>query len=175
MLLGERYAVEQHVYFGLHDVLVTMPRIANQVHTLSELRCLSEVHGVRREKERNELFEGEEEDVEEHSLGRIGNSVDEKNEFGIVDDALYFWSMERLIARRLLGSVDVLGGRLVPPHEGVKGVRVIPSVQFLLYEVHQMISETEENVERERDNAIIQKGKNGGGQYTFEAPTGSLN
>ena len=132
MLLGERYAVEQHVYFGLHDVLVTMPRIANQVHTLSELRCLSEVHGVRGEKERNELFEGKEENVEEHSLGRIGNSVDEKNEFGIVDDALYFWSMERLIARRLLGSINVLGGRLLSPHEGFKVLQIFSIVQFFL-------------------------------------------
>ena len=174
MLLGERYAVEQHVYFGLHDVLVTMPCIANELNKFSQLRCLSEVHGVRGEKEGNELFEGEDEDVEERSLGRIGNSVDEKNEFGIVDNALYLWSMERLIARRLLSSVDVLGGRLVPPHEGVKGVRVIPSVQFLLYEVHQMISETEENVKGQWHHTVVEEGKNRGGQYTLEPSTGSL-
>ena len=174
MLLGERNAVEQHVYFGLHDVLVTMPRIANQVHTLSELRCLFEVHGVRGEKEGNELFEGEEEDVEEHSLGRIGNSVDEKNEFGIVDNALYLWSMERLIARRLLGSIDVLRGRLVPPHKGVKRAQVIPSAQFLLYEVHQMISKTEENVKGQWHHTVVEEGENRGGQYTLEPSTGSL-
>ena len=174
MLLRECHAVEQHMHFGLHDVLVTMPRIANELNKFSEFRYLFEVHGVRGEKKENELFEGEEEDVEEHSLGRIGNSVDEKNEFGIVDDALYFWSMERLIARRLLGSINVLGGHLLSPHEGFKVLQIFSIVQFLLYEVHQVIAEAKEDVKRERDHMVIKEGENRGGQYTLEPSTGSL-
>jgi len=174
MLLRECHAVEQHVHFGLHDVFITMPCIANGLNAFSEFRCPLGPQRLRGEKERNELLEGEEENVEKLSLRVVGNAVNEKNECGVVHDVFYFWAMERQISRRLLGSVDVLRRRLVPLHKGLKGAKVISSVQFLFHKVHQIIPETEEYVERERDNAIIQKGKKGGGQYTFKAPTGSL-
>jgi len=38
--------------------------------------------------------------------------------------------------------------------------------EFVLHELHQLVSKSEEDVKREKYHAIVQEGEDGGGQHT---------
>ena len=57
MLLGKGDAMEQHVYFGLHDALVAMPHSTDSVHQLSKLGDLGRAQRCRGQKEGNDRAE----------------------------------------------------------------------------------------------------------------------
>jgi len=64
MLLGKGDTVEQHVYFGLHDVLVAMPHCTNAVHQLSKLGDLGRAQRGRGKQEGNDPAEDVQVDAE---------------------------------------------------------------------------------------------------------------
>jgi len=43
---GKLHAVGEHVYLGLHDVLIAMPRVANEQDQLRERGDVAAVHGL---------------------------------------------------------------------------------------------------------------------------------
>ena len=78
---GKLHAVGEHVYLGLHDVLIAMPRVANEQDQLRERGHIAVVHRVGAQEEGDEGAEGLKENVEVRFPMVIDHTVNEKREF----------------------------------------------------------------------------------------------
>jgi len=91
-----------------------------------------------------------------------------------VNDALELSSIESLCGGPFLGAIDVRGGRLAVAHKDGEVRGVISLGEFVFHELYQLISKTEEDMQRERNDAIVQKGEKGRVHHAFKTATGPL-
>ena len=89
-----------------------------------------------------------------------------------MNNVLQFSAIESLCGGPLLGTIYVRGRRFASANEDGKIREFVALREFLLYELYQLIAKTKENMKGERDDAIVQKGENGGGHHALEAATG---
>ena len=91
-----------------------------------------------------------------------------------MDDALELSAVEGLSGGPLLSAVDVRRSRLAVADKDSEVGFVIALLEFVLHELYQLIPETEEDVKRKGDDAIVQKGENRCVHHALEAATGSV-
>ena len=72
----------------------------------------------------------------------------------------------------LLGTIDVRGGGLATANEDGEVRLVIVLGEFFLHELHQLVPETEDDVQREGDHAMVQEGEDGRVHHALVVGTG---